>query len=95
MICLAVSLVVKSGQEQQVKDSFAKLAAASRKEAGCRMYVAHQSLDDARKFLVYEQYDDSDALEFHRNSPHLAQYATNGLYKSVESREANLYSPLA
>ena len=95
MICLAVRLVVKAGHEPQVKDNFAKLAAASRKEAGCRMYIAHQSLDDARKFLVYEQYDDQAALEFHRNSLHFAQYATNGLYKSVESREADLYSPLA
>lgn len=94
MICLAVRLLAKTGHEQEIKDNFAELAPLSRKEAGCRMYVAHQQLDDPRKFLVYEQYDDQAALEFHRSSEHFRQYATNGMYKHVESREAELYAPL-
>lgn len=94
MICLAVRLLAKAGHEQEIKDNFAKLAPLSRKEAGCKMYTAHESLEDPRKFLVYEQYADQAAMEFHRNSNHFRQYATNGLYKYVENREADLYSPL-
>ena len=94
MICLAVRLLVKAGHEQEVKDNFAQLAPLSRKEPGCRMYVAHQSNEDSRRFLVYEQYDDQAALDFHRKSEHFRQYATNGLYLHVESREAELYTPL-
>ena len=94
MICLAVRIVARAGHEQEIKDNFARLAPLSRKEAGCRLYVAHQQLDDPRKFLVYEQYDDQAALDSHRNSEHFQQYATNGLYKYVESREAELYAPL-
>ena len=94
MICLAVTLLAKAGHEQEIKDNFAKLAPLSRKESGCRMYIAHQLREDPRKFLVYEQYDDNAALEFHRNSEHFRLYATNGLYKYVENREAALYSPL-
>jgi autoinducer 2-degrading protein len=95
MICLAVNLLAKAGHEQEIKNNFAKLAPLSRKEPGCRLYIAHQSVDDPRKFLVYEQYDDNAALEFHRKSEHFQRYATNGLYKYVESREAGLYTPIS
>jgi len=94
MICLAVRLLVKAGHAQEVKDNFAKLVPLSRKEPGCRMYIAHQGIDNPRRFLVYEQYDDQAALDLHRNSEHFRQYATNGLYPHVESREAELYTPL-
>jgi quinol monooxygenase YgiN len=94
MICLAVHLLVKAGHEEDVKQNFAKLAPLSRKEPGCRLYIAHQSIQNPRRFLVYEQYDDQAALGAHRNSDHFRHYATNGLYLHVESREADLYSPL-
>lgn len=94
MICLNVRLVVKPGHQAQVADFFRPLAEASRKEPGCLMYVAHQHKDDPRRFLVYEQYKDEAALDFHRNSEHFKKYATEGLYKFVESREADLYRPL-
>src|SRR5260221_1675856 len=35
----------------------------SRKEPGCLMYVGHQSTEDPRKFMFYEQYKDQAALE--------------------------------
>ena len=94
MICLAVRLLVKPGHEQQVADFFNPLTEASRKEPGCLFYVAHQHHADPRKFLVYEQYKDDAALDAHRNSAHFKQYAADGLYKFVESREADLYRPL-
>jgi quinol monooxygenase YgiN len=90
MLCLVVRLTVKPGKESEVVEHFLPLAEASRKEPGCLMYVAHQHKDDARKFLVYEQYADDEALEFHRNSAHF-RYATEGLYPHVEEREAELY----
>jgi quinol monooxygenase YgiN len=85
---------VKPGHEQQVADFFKPLTEASRQEPGCLFYAAHQHRDDPRKFLVYEQYKDDAALDAHRNSAHFKQYATDGLYKFVESREADLYRPL-
>ena len=94
MICLAVHLLVKAGHEEDVKQNFATLAPLSRKEPGCRLYIAHQSIQNPRRFLVYEQYDDQAALDVHRKSEHFRQYATEGLYQHVESREADLYSPL-
>lgn len=94
MLCLCVLLTVKRGTEAEVARLFGPLAEASRKEPGCLMYVAHQHKDDPTRFLVYEQYLDEAALDFHRNSPHFQQYAANGLYQHVTERQAELFQPL-
>ena len=94
MLCLAVKLTVKAGEEERVADLFRPLEAASRKEPGCLFYTVHRHQEKPRIFFVYEQYKDDAAIEAHRNSPHFKQYAADQIYKVVESREADLYRPL-
>ncbi|HWR35941.1 MAG TPA: putative quinol monooxygenase [Clostridia bacterium] len=79
MLVLVVNWMANPGKEEEVVRVFGKLAAASRQEPGCRMYVVHQHRDDARHFLVYEQYDNDAALQSHRDSKHFQQYAVTEL----------------
>jgi quinol monooxygenase YgiN len=95
MICVAVTYVIKSGREDEAITLFARLTAATRAEPGCRMYLAHRSTADLRRFFLYEQYDDQAALDAHRAAPHFEQYAKGGLFPIVESRIPELYEPLA
>ena len=94
MICVAVTYVIKSGHESEAVDLFAKLTPPTRAEPGCRMYQAHRSLADPRRFFLYEQYDDQAALDAHRAAPHFETYAKNGLFTILESRTPELYEPL-
>ena len=94
MICLAVTFVVKPGHEDEAIGLFARLTEATRAEPGCRMYLAHRSTDDPRRFFLYEQYDDRAALDAHRASDHFARLAAGGLFPIVESRTPELYEPL-
>jgi quinol monooxygenase YgiN len=94
MICLAVRLSVKAGEEHRVAELFRSLQDASRKEPGCVTYIVQQHLEDPRNFLVYEQYKDEAALQAHRNSDHFKKYAADQIYKVLASREADLYRPL-
>jgi quinol monooxygenase YgiN len=94
MICVAVTYVIKPGHEQEAVDLFARLTVATRAEPGCRMYQAHRSTTDRRRFFLYERYDDQAALDAHRAAPHFAQYATGGLFTILESRTPELYEPL-
>ena len=94
MICVAVTYVIKPAHEQEAVELFRKLIPATRSEPGCRMYLAHRSKDDPRRFFLYEQYDDQSALDAHRATPHFAQYVTGGLFKILESRTPELYEPL-
>jgi quinol monooxygenase YgiN len=94
MICVAVTYVIKPGQEERAVELFARLAERTRTEPGCRMYLAHRSTSDPRRFFLYEQYDDEAALDAHRAAPHFEQYARGGLFPIIESRTPELYAPL-
>jgi len=94
MICVAVTYVIKAGHEPEAVGLFAKLTAATRAEPGCRMYQAHRSTADPRRFFLYEQYDDQAALDAHRAAPHFAEHVRDGLFPIIESRSPEIYEPL-
>lgn len=43
-------------------------------EPGCLAYRLHRSTEDPDLFIFYEIYENTAALEVHRNSPHIAAY---------------------
>jgi quinol monooxygenase YgiN len=94
MVCLAVTYLVLPNREGEAKELFRKLTQRTRTEAGCRLYQAHQSLSEPRRFFLYEQYDDEAAMKAHRESPHFDEYVQRGLFRIMESRTPELYAPL-
>ena len=94
MICVAVTYLIKPGHEDEAAELLGRLTGPTRSEPGCRMYLAHRSTTEPRKFFLYEQYDDQAALDAHRASPHFAQYAAGGLFKILETRSPEIYEPL-
>jgi quinol monooxygenase YgiN len=95
VICVAVTYVIKAGHEAEAVGLFAELTKATRTEPGCRMYLAHRSTTDPRRYFLYEQYDDQAALDAHRAAPHFERYAKGGLFPILESRSPELYEPLS
>jgi len=91
MIVLKVDMLVKPGMEEKCRELIKTMQEHSRKEPGCLMYVGHQSTEDPRKFMFYEQYKDAAALEAHRNAPYFKQYVIGGLDPIMESRGRDLY----
>jgi quinol monooxygenase YgiN len=91
MIVLKVDMLVKPGTEAKCREYIQILQEHSRKEPGCLMYIGHQSAEDPRKFLFYEQYKDAAALEAHRNAPYFKQYVIGGLDAVMENRSRDLY----
>ena len=94
MICVAVTYVMKAGHEEEAIRLFAELTEHTRREPGCRMYLAHRSTTDPRRFFLYEQYDDQAALDAHRAAPHFERLAKGGLFPLIESRTPEIYEPL-
>lgn len=91
MIVLKVDMLVKPGAEEKCCEYIRILEQHSRKEPGCLMYIGHQSTEDPRKFLFYEQYTDEAALQAHRDSPHFQKYVSDGLDTIMEERSRDLY----
>ena len=94
MICVAVTYVIKPGHEDEAVGLFRAITGPTRAEPGCRMYLAHRSTSDPRRFFLYEQYDDQAALDAHRSAAHFEQYVKNGLFTILESRSPELYEPI-
>lgn len=94
MIVLKVDLVVKAGAEEKCREFMSTMQQHTRQEPGCLMYVGHQSTQNPRHFMFYEQYKDQAALDAHRNAPYFKEYVTNGLGPLLEQRSAELYKEI-
>lgn len=95
MICLAVTYIVKDGEEERAAAYLRKLTEGTQGEAGNIMYVAHRSASNPHQFFLYEQYRDQEAFDFHRRQPHFIRNAIDGIYTIIESRVVELYEPLS
>jgi quinol monooxygenase YgiN len=87
MPSFTVRLRFHQDDHEKVNDILCSLTAESRKEPGCISYIPHFIEGDNSTVLIYEQYKDEAALDFHRNTPHFHQYAIGGLYQLMLDRQ--------
>jgi quinol monooxygenase YgiN len=93
-----ISLAALVSTEERVMVSFTvrmrSLAEESRREPGCVVYVPHRVEGEPDTVLIYEQYVDGAALDFHRASAHFRRYAIQGLYQLLRERASENLSAL-
>ena len=87
MVSFIVRMRFAAEDREQVADLLRKLALASRQEPGCVSFIAHTVEGEPDKVILYEQYRDQAAAEFHRATPHFQQYAAGGLFQLMRERE--------
>jgi quinol monooxygenase YgiN len=88
---LVVRMKVTEGNEDRVAEIVPELAAASREEPGCELYIPCRDPDDPRSYLFYEQYRDKTAFEEHGASEHFQHLAAGEMFGLMESRERTFY----
>lgn len=86
MLSFTVRLRFDPKDHDDIADILRQLTLASRSEPGCVSYIPHFVDGDAATVLIYEQYRDEAAAEFHRSTPHFKQYAIGGLYQKMLDR---------
>lgn len=75
MISLAVALRVRDGHLDEFLRAITENALHSfRDEPGCLRFDVSQAVDDPRRFVLYELYEDLAAIEAHRAAPHFAAW---------------------
>ena len=94
MISFTVRMQFDAADRDVVAEFLRQLGSASRQEPGCVNYIAHFVEGEPATVLIYEQYADEAALEHHRNAPHFARWATDGLYKLMRTRQLEHLSAL-
>jgi quinol monooxygenase YgiN len=76
----------KPGCEDAVEALLRQMRDASVREPGCRQYHVHR-LQEPRRFLLYEQYDDLDAVAAHHATEHYRRLVRGEAPALVERRD--------
>ncbi len=95
MVSFTVRMTFRQEDRAEIAEILKALTAESRKEAGCVSYIPHTIESEADTVLIYEQYADEAALEFHRSTSHFAKYAVGGLYQKMLERHLEALNALA
>lgn len=70
MYTIMAKLTARPGKEQDLVAAIAGLTKKTREEAGCISYTPHVVANNPSEIIIFEQYVDEAALQFHANSPH-------------------------
>ncbi len=95
MIVLVAYFSVKRENLDKVVELCRKMEEHSRREPGCRAYIAHQQENDPLRFCFYEAYDNDEAIEAHRRTSHYQQYVIDGLFSLIDHPTRERYRPLS
>lgn len=70
MFSIIAKLTARPGKEKQLVDAITGLTKTTREEKGCITYIPHVVETNAAEIIIFEQYVDEAALQFHAQSPH-------------------------
>ena len=73
-ITIVVPINAKPEFRNEVREKLLELAALTNQEAGNICYRLHQAEVDSNQFVIYEQWKDQAALDFHMNQDYLKNF---------------------
>ena len=75
MVALTVTFLIKEGREDEFITAMIDDAKGSvENELGCLRFNVFVSQDNPRRLFLWELYENEEALESHRRSPHYLQW---------------------
>ena len=95
MISFTVRMTFRSDDRDEIAQILRELTRLTRQEEGCITYIPHVVDGNPDTVVIYEQYRDEAAAEFHRATPHFAKYAVGGLYQRMLERNVENLTAIA
>jgi len=95
MISFTVRMKFRQDDVAEIAEILRQLTAASRLEPGCVSYIPHFVDSEPDTVVIYEQYKDEAAVEFHRGTSHFAKFAVGGLYQKMLERHVEALNAIA
>ena len=92
MYVVVARYTVQEGKQDEVLSILKQFVPLSRAEPGNRAYIVNQSTDDPRQILLYEQYVDEAAFQFHIARPEFAEQVKSKIWPLLESRIREIYT---
>jgi autoinducer 2-degrading protein len=81
----------KAGNDEDVAAILRRMIPISRAESGCVLYIVNRSINDPRRFLLYEQYHDRAGYEAHMATDAFKQHILGSVVGMLESRVRDFY----
>ena len=94
MYVVAADYYAREGKDQEIAAILQKMIPLSRAEPGCRFYMVNRSLEDPRKFLLYEVYVDEDGYKAHQATDAFKENILGKVIPMLESRVRHFYDVL-
>jgi len=91
MFVVVARFYAQAGKEDEVEAVLKTMTPISNAEPGCALYVVNRSLDDPRRFLLYEQYHGRAGYEAHMATEAFKQHILGTVVPMLESRERDFY----
>ena len=91
MYVVAAQYYAKEGKDDEIARILQQMIPISRAEPGCALYTVNRSLDDPRKFLLYEQYHDKSGYEAHMATDAFKENILGKVVPMLESRIRDFY----
>lgn len=92
MYVVAARYHTKEGRDDEVASILRTMAPLANAEPGCALYMVNRSVDDPRRFLLYEQYIDEAAFHAHTETAAFKEHILGRAVPLLESRERDFYT---
>ncbi len=92
MLIVAGSITTEAGGREAFLAGVTSMVAATHTEPGCREYVFSPDPDDANRVLLFELWDDQEALDLHFASAHMAEFQRASANLPVTGMEIKKYT---
>jgi len=74
IVTVVATIKVKDDMVNNVRKELESLVTATVQEEGCINYNLHQSIDESSLFIIYENWENKDALDRHMATPHFTAW---------------------
>ncbi len=91
MIIVAGTVRIDPDKSEALLPHARRMLAATRREAGCRVYSFAFHVEDAGLLRIYEEWDSRAHLEAHFETPHMADWRAALAEIGAHSRQVNAF----
>lgn len=91
MYVVAARYYTKQGQDDEAARLLKEMIPISLAEPGCALYTVNRSVEDPRRFLLYEQYLDEAGFQAHTASAPFKERVLSQIVPLLESRERDIF----
>jgi (4S)-4-hydroxy-5-phosphonooxypentane-2,3-dione isomerase len=92
MYVVVARYTTKAGAHDEVLSVLKQMIPLTRAEPGNVAYIVNHSTDDPSQILLYEQYVDEAAFQFHAGRPEFGELVRGRIWPLLESRVREIYT---